>query len=94
MGQFYRRNQIDEQWFNLSEFFKITFHYAWGQYSNPADWGGFLSSTEFPNLRKWIRDECAGDVIAQSGSNSYGRKWIDLYFEYETDLMAFKLKWL
>lgn len=94
MGQIYFKNQIDNRWFNIDEYFKITFHYEYGQYSNPKDIDDFLIVDEWPNIRRWIRDDCDGDVIIRSNANSYHRKWIDLYFECESDAMAFKLKWL
>jgi len=94
MGQFYLRNDIDSQWFNLDEYFEIIFHYEYGEYTNPKDIDYYLDAKEFPALRKWIRDDCDGDVIIKRGSNNYHRKWIVLKFEYESDLMAFKLKWL
>lgn len=95
MGQLYFRNQIIELWFGLDDYFEITFHYDFGRYANPKDYDYYLDVEKWPELRRWIRDDCEGDVIVKSPvSNDYGRKWIDLYFEYETDLMAFKLKWL
>lgn len=94
MGQFYLRNHIDTRWFGLDEYFEITFHYDFGLHADPKEYDNFLAAKEWPYLRKWIRDDCEGDVIVQVDGNHYGRKWAILLFEYESDLMAFKLKWL
>ena len=94
MGQFYYRNDIDSRWFNLDEYFEIEFYYNFGPHTDRKYFDNVLDIKEWPNLRKWIRDDCDGDVIVKSGNNDFDTKWITLQFEYESDLMAFKLKWL
>ncbi len=93
MGQLYFLDKIDDRWFNSAEYFMLSFHHEFGQFASPKEYD-YLGVDEWPEVRKWIRDECEGDVIVKDHCNAFHRKWVDLYFEYELDRFAFKLRWL
>ena len=91
VGTLYFKSDIDERWFDLDSYTIMSFYYYFTfgvKKTFPA-----IYEEEWPKIRKWILRECEGEVITQYKTNPY-RNWIDLYFEFESDAVAFKLRWM
>lgn len=91
MGEFHSCSEIDQPWYDITNYTLVSFHYY---FSPDAIDSGFLkiSPDKWPGLRKWIISDCEGEVFSSRKGNTY-RRWIELFFEFESDALAFKLVW-
>ena len=78
-------------WFNLDEYYEYVMSFI----SNREDFQRGPQRYQFNEVRFWMQDNLEGEILVrynfQSGDQTNGT--IYLYFQHETDMMAFKLRW-
>lgn len=90
MGTIYWETEIDRRWVSVESYTVVSFHYFYNRLATQRF--DTIYEDKWPEIRKWVIRECEGEIMVSYDHNDF-RQWVDLYFEYSSDAVAFKLRW-
>ena len=78
-------------WFDTNQYYKYEMSYL-----NGFEFSSGVLKTQFTEVRWWMQDNLNGEILVvyDDHSSSGHGVTIYLYFQYETDMIAFKLRWV